>query len=55
MGILWSAILLYTIAGMLPPVATRIVRILGIVLAIIGIILIVLSDVEVAFVLALSL
>jgi hypothetical protein len=40
---------------MLPPVATRITRILGIVLAIIGVILIVLAAVGVAFGLALHL
>ena len=40
---------------MLPPVATRIARILGIVLAIIGVILIVLAAVGVAFGLALPL
>ena len=37
------------LAGMLPPLATRIARILGIVLAIIGVILMVLAAVGVAF------
>ena len=42
-------IILYAIAGMLPPVATKIARILGIILAIIGVILIVLAALGVAF------